>query len=551
MSSSILDRAFGLSKYFDFYEDNFNQERKCEETVNIFKEKLKEIKEPFFAWIHFFDPHSPYNPPEKFRKEFEDPYDGEIAYMDFCIGEIFKSSPENTIFFIIGDHGELLGEHGELEHGVLLYEGAIRVPFLIVDPEVKGERFKTPVDFYDFYKILYDHIISGKDLKKILNEIKEKPIISSSIYGREVFGFEDVRAVLFKGYKLIVYGKKRFKLFNLKDDKKEERDLSKEEKERVRELYKFLRNKKFPEEIRGAFPEEAEKVLKSLGYLMPEKKVKTLKDPEAGVLVEKKIKQAIEYSSFKNFEKAIEILKEVLREYPEHGEALSALGKIYLSAGNLKEGLSIFERLVNLRKNDLVTLLRYGQALSLNGFYEKAEKVFLICLEKNPRMKEAYGELAKIYSLKEKKDEVLKLYEKATSNQIEDFFLTLEMAKIKEKEKDYQGSFLFYHKAYKMDPLNQNVLLSLARVSILDGKPKIAKNYYLQILKINPNSFEANYRLGLLCYILDGNKEESKKYLSKAYYLCFKKDLCEKIKEKIILIDKNEKIEIKDLIENL
>ncbi len=544
LSSSILDRVFGISRGFDFYEDKFLQERKCEDTLNIFKEKLKEIKEPFFLWIHFFDPHSPYIPPENYRRKFENPYDGEIAYMDFCLGELFKIIPENTITLIVGDHGELLGEKGEEEHGVLLYEGAVKVPCLLINPEIKNTKIEKPISFKEIYKIIKEYFFEKKTFKEIFEKLEDEPIIMSSLYGREIFGFEPARSVIFKDYKLILYGERNFKLFNLKEDPFEEKDIAKENTKKLRELLNFLKGKNFPKKLEENYLEEGEKILKSLGYLTPSKHNK-LKDPEKGVLAEKKVKEAIETISFKNYEEGIRILREVLLEFPEHIEALSALGKTYLFQGKSKDALKVFEKIISLRKGDVTMLLRYGQALLANKEIEKAEKIFKNCLDIHPRLMEAYGELTKIYSSKKEKKEILKLYDKAKENEIEEPFLLLEIAKIREEEKKYDESFLLYHKVYKYNPLNVNVLLSLGRLSFLKENPKMALFYLSQALKIEPFNFEANYKYGLILYKINGKKEEALIYLYKALNNCIEKNICEEIKKDIDLIQRNGEVLIK------
>lgn len=546
LSSSILDRVFGISEGFDFYEDNFSTERTCEETLKIFKEKLKQISQPFFLWIHFFDPHSPYNPPENFKNNFQNPYDGEIAYMDFCIGELFKILPENTISLIVADHGELLGEHGEEEHGVLLYEGAIKVPCLLINSEIKNEKFSKQISFDTIYKIIYSYFFEGKSFEEILNKIEEKPIITSSLYGREVFGFEPSRAIIHQGFKLILYGESSLKLFDLKEDKEEKMDISKEKIEKTKELIKILKKQIFPDELTN-FVEGSDKLLKSLGYLTPSKS-NNLKDPEKGVLTEKKIKEAMEKVSLNDYSKAIEILKDILKEFPRHGEALSLLGKLYLSIGEEKKGLEVFEKLFYLRKNDVITNLRYAQALIANGVIEKAESILENCLKVHPRLKEGYGELSKIYSLKNEKEKILNLQKKAEENEIEEPTLLFEVGKIMEAEKKYEESFIFYHKSYRLNPLNLEALFALGRVSFKKGNQKLSIFYYKQILKIYPNNFLANFYCGLLIYSVENKKDEAIIYLKKSLNLCKKDEICNKINEILYKIEKNEKLNLEEII---
>src|SRR6185437_1394188 len=95
---------------------------------------------PFFLWLHFYDPHDPYDPPQSFKTRFAaSPYDGEIAYVDFAVGRLLKELRarglyQKMLFVVAADHGEAFGEHGELSHGLFLYDDTLHVPLLIKLP---------------------------------------------------------------------------------------------------------------------------------------------------------------------------------------------------------------------------------------------------------------------------------------------------------------------------------------------------------------------------------------------------------------------------------
>jgi arylsulfatase A-like enzyme len=155
VSSFALDHSWGLARGFDFYDDAFSQEsykkrelglvqRGAEESTSHAITWLKKTpKRLFFLWLHLYDPHSPYDPPEPFRSEFADhPYDGEIAYADQQLGRLIEWLKsvrlyDRTLVIMASDHGESLGDHGEKEHGFFLYNSTLRVP-LIVKPPAKS-----------------------------------------------------------------------------------------------------------------------------------------------------------------------------------------------------------------------------------------------------------------------------------------------------------------------------------------------------------------------------------------------------------------------------
>jgi choline-sulfatase len=152
VSSFVLRGSTGLARGFDAYDDRFegagrshltfsSLERRGPEVGRAAAQWIARAPRPFFLWVHFYDPHAPYDPPPAFAEKFPGrPYDAEVAAADFGLATILEAlSPERqreTVIIATSDHGESLGEHGELEHGVLLYEAALHVPLVIAGPGV-------------------------------------------------------------------------------------------------------------------------------------------------------------------------------------------------------------------------------------------------------------------------------------------------------------------------------------------------------------------------------------------------------------------------------
>jgi choline-sulfatase len=155
VSTSMLNAQFGLSPGFDTYDDAFRQprgaefgpERSGDEATQVAIEWLeKHHGQAFFLFLHYYDPHMPYEPPEPFASRFaETPYAGEIAYADACIGKFIAKLKElnlyeSSLIIIAGDHGEMLGEHGELDHSYFIYQSALRVPLIFKLPDQTTAR---------------------------------------------------------------------------------------------------------------------------------------------------------------------------------------------------------------------------------------------------------------------------------------------------------------------------------------------------------------------------------------------------------------------------
>ncbi len=153
VSGLPLSRQFGLARGFDDYDDDFGDaaERDAGETTARALALLRQAgPRPLFLWVHYFDPHEPYDPPEPFGDRFADPYLGEIAYLDREVGYLigdFESRFREAGFRILvaGDHGEGRGDHGETFHGNLLYQGMMRVPLLISGSGIEPGRRDEPV----------------------------------------------------------------------------------------------------------------------------------------------------------------------------------------------------------------------------------------------------------------------------------------------------------------------------------------------------------------------------------------------------------------------
>ena len=150
ISAFVLDARFGLAQGFEVYNDDLSETTAARNEVaevpgNVVTDRALEWLEdesgsPFFCWVHLYDAHAPYQPPEAFRSRFDDPYDGELSFADSQVGRLIAWLDENslrsrTLVVVVGDHGESLGDHGEDQHGFFIYNSTIRVPLIFSWPE--------------------------------------------------------------------------------------------------------------------------------------------------------------------------------------------------------------------------------------------------------------------------------------------------------------------------------------------------------------------------------------------------------------------------------
>ena len=288
--------AFGFREGFDTFSEDFKDspipgagaQRPASDVVDATLGWLATpANAPFFVWMHLYDPHAPYDPPEPYRTQFAGrPYDGEIAYTDAQLGRVFEwlrssGHDQDTVVAVLSDHGESLGEHGEVTHAVLLYEATLHVPLLLAGPGVPaGVTVPARVTTVDVAPTLLRLLgltpppaMTGRDLRPALRgeRLPPEPLYAESLFGRLNCRWSSLRAWTADDWKLI--DGSRAELFHLSDDPHETQDRAAEEAPRVARMRAALHAavaKMAPagDQARTAtITPDQEATLKSLGYV--------------------------------------------------------------------------------------------------------------------------------------------------------------------------------------------------------------------------------------------------------------------------------------------
>jgi choline-sulfatase len=258
VAAFVLDGKWGLNQGFDTYVDDFDLpdtkafgmgeiQRPGNEVVDRALPWLEKVKgQRFFAWLHFYDPHAPYAPPDPYKTRYaEHPYLGEIAFMDSQIARVVGFLEKNglldtTVIAVIGDHGESLGQHGEDTHGFFIYESTQRVPFLVRAPfeRLRGRRVSDPVRSVDLMPTVLDLLgiappkgISGVSLTPLMaGTVRTLDLegYAEALYPLHHFGWSEARAWRAGRYKVI--DAPRPELYDLDRDPHETTNLYAERK---------------------------------------------------------------------------------------------------------------------------------------------------------------------------------------------------------------------------------------------------------------------------------------------------------------------------------
>lgn len=219
--SFILDHRFGLDRGFDRYDDEivrnvsdrsgtFEAERRGGEVVDRALAWLRQSDaRPFFAWVHLYDVHAPYSPPSPYPQT----YDGEVSYVDGQVARLLASvDRERTLVVIVGDHGEALGEHGELTHGLLLYEPTLHVPMIMAVPSLPPRVLRAAISTIDLAPtvaslagVAFPQAVDGRDLSADLRagrDPKAEAVYSETRYPA-TFGWSELASLRLSATKLI------------------------------------------------------------------------------------------------------------------------------------------------------------------------------------------------------------------------------------------------------------------------------------------------------------------------------------------------------------
>lgn len=233
VSGYPLERPFGLARGFELYDDAFGAgkvERSARETTGRALAWLATgDARPRFLWVHFYDPHEPYAPPEPFRSRFpQDPYQGEIAAMDHELGRLlaaFETSRGGRASRVIvaADHGEGRGDHGEMLHGNLLYQGVMRVPLVLAGDGLEPGTRSDPVSLRQIHATLLGW--AGEKAEGGLLTPANGPVLGEAMQPFLNYRWQPQVMAVAGRHKLILSG--RLELYDIVDDPGEERDLAK------------------------------------------------------------------------------------------------------------------------------------------------------------------------------------------------------------------------------------------------------------------------------------------------------------------------------------
>jgi choline-sulfatase len=357
VSSFALSRRFGLARGFDIYNDEQpagQAERTSPATTDAALADLSTASDkPRFVWVHYYDPHTPYAPPEPFRSRYRgNLYLGEVAAMDLQIGRITRAFAQQvkgaSAIIIAADHGEGLGDHGEPQHGILLYQATVHVPLVLVAPGVPPGVSDTPVSTRRIFHTVLD--LAGLDAAHSLRGATEpaEPVLAEAMKPFLEYGWQPQAMIVTGRYKAILAGK--LEVYDLTADPDETRNLgsSVNFSPAVR---KALEDYPAPSPGAARAPEnldaEAKRRLASLGYVSAVAAPVVRPDaprPADMTALFPTMERASGLFEAGEYAQAVPVLERILAQDPHNLDAALRLATAHSSLGHDRQAVEQFQK---------------------------------------------------------------------------------------------------------------------------------------------------------------------------------------------------------------
>jgi arylsulfatase A-like enzyme/Tfp pilus assembly protein PilF len=444
VASRVLDRRFGLDRGFQTYDDRMTAERIGEQgypergAAEVTDSALAWLRQPrrgpFFLWVHYYDPHSPYAAPETDpQAPASDRYRAEVAYVDGQVGRLVAALPApagRTLVAVVGDHGEMLGEHGERDHGIFLYEGSLHVPLIVAGPGVSPATVEQTVPTRSLASTLL-HLVGasaaakpfGPPLPGIGLKAGDKAgsaAYSESLLPATAYDWSPLKAMTRDGWRAI--DAPRPELYDLRADPGEQRNLAAQRPDLLSEMRAELQRVETAAPQRKATavqpdPEVAE-ALRSLGYLSGASALTPVAraggiDPKDGLALLAEFDRAKALLQQGAAPEAAAILDGLVQRNPGNVPFLTRLAEASRAMGRREAALATLRRAVQL--NPALDFLRLQLAESSYelGRLADARAEYEAVLAMDPRSARAWMGLGELALRQGRPDEELALMRRA------------------------------------------------------------------------------------------------------------------------------------------
>ncbi len=550
----VLDVRFGLNHGFDVYDDQYGTEtgpvtfgfveRPANEVLTraagwILGEKGGRASTPFFAWVHLFDPHAPYQAP---RMQVADPYDNEVAFTDAEIGSFLgeldaAGQLDRTLIIVVADHGEALGDHGEATHGLFAYDATLRIPLIIAATGIRPRVVRAPVSQVDILPTVLDLVgvptppaIQGRSVLGALGgaTADDRPIYFEALDANLTRNWAPLTGVISDGWKYVDLPVPE--LYDLARDPGETNNLAAHEAARLRTLQQQLEDLRARVTDRAAAPApidaDAAARLRALGYTAAQAPAGSRKsrfseadDPKNLIDLHRDYERALTLAGQREPQAAIDLLRSVIQRRPdftaaymnaasiliETGQAAAAValldeatrnglatpeltarqGAAYLAAAEPARAAAVLAPLVADGRGDLDAMNAFGIACWQLGRTDEARRIFQRALDVDPSAAGTWNNLGLLEMAAGRAGEAAAAFERAvgTDPTYGPGWQGLGAARV---GRDGAGAIDAWKRAVELVPNDYDILFNLAVLLADSDRPRDALPYLRRFLEEAP-----------------------------------------------------------------
>jgi arylsulfatase A-like enzyme/Tfp pilus assembly protein PilF len=534
----VLDRRWGIAQGFDTYFDDFDlskyelaagidaAQRPGRDVVDRAIEWLRAASatsQPFFAWVHLYDPHAPYDAPEpiaaRFPRTMSGAYDAEVATADVEVARLLNwmaaaGVRDNTIVVIVGDHGESLGEHQEQQHGFFVYDATMHVPLIVAAPGVAARVVPDQVRIADVMPTILDlaHIappaaVQGASLLPVARGAHlDLLALSESWYPRYHYGWSELTAVRDGRYTFIAAPRRE--LYDTQADPGEQHDLSAENPRLADALDRALQQMTAktaaakPQAPQSVDPDVEER-LRALGYVGASVSARVLEtrprgDPKDKIALYNLLKLAGSDSVAGRIDEAIAKVQRVLAADAEVVEAYIILGNLHTKAKRNDAAIAAYQKALSLDDRNENAAFALALAYKQAGQHDAAQAGFERVLGMNARSTKAEWQLADLAARKRDFARAEQLLTHALTQSVDrpPFLLKLaeaqiELTRFDEAEKNLRD-------ALRLKPDLSMAHYDLAVLAEKRNDNARAVEEYRAEIRANPSVYQAHFNLAKL-----------------------------------------------------
>jgi arylsulfatase A-like enzyme/Flp pilus assembly protein TadD len=531
----VLDRRFGLAGGFDTYDDRvprdpsgdarFEAARRGDAVADAALAWLSAsvtggaAASPFFAWIHFYDPHAPYDPPQEYLdKANGSAYDGEVAFADAQAGRILAwlhaaGAEASTIVAVAGDHGEGLGDHGEQTHGMLAYDSTLRVPLIVAVPSARPDERATQPD---------DRPVSLADLAGTLlhaagvavpQGMRPGPLgaggeaYAETTYPRTA-GWHALGALAFDQWKLVLSSESE--LYDVLNDPGETRNLAGERLSLVAGARRRLDALTAAAPESSRVPSDAAERLRALGYVSGGAGAvdEAAPNPARGIAAWNTFEVELGRVTDGDAQRALPGLAKLARASPGSLVFQSTYARALKDTGRAADAVNIYRRLVTRWPGDAALYHDLAVAEGAASMPNEAIRAEQASLALQPSNAAAANGLGLLLVQSGAKADAVRAFERATEDDPSNSVFWTNLGNARRDAADTPRAEQAYRRALELDPRSPDAANGMGVLLVQDHRAAQAVPWFERALAGSPRFIEARLNLGI-AYQEIGNKEKA------------------------------------------